>query len=87
MWLENLNCPYYHELELSQKYGRFYEVTWIFQLLLLSRGKNFSQKLSSFIDVTLKFELPLLSRAAIISKIWQILWSHLNIRTASIITR
>ena len=23
MWLENLNCPYYHELKFSQKYGRF----------------------------------------------------------------
>ena len=40
-WLENLNCPYYHELKCSQKYPRFNEVTWIFELPLLSRGKDF----------------------------------------------
>ena len=36
------------------------------------------------------FELPLLSKAEIFSKIWQILWSQLNIRkiwTVAIITR
>ena len=40
-WLKNLNCPYYHELKFSQKYGRFYEVTWKFALPQLSRGKTF----------------------------------------------
>ena len=40
-WLENLNCPCYHELIFSKKYGRFYKVTWKFTLPLSSRGKIF----------------------------------------------
>ena len=40
-WLKNLNCRYYHELKFSEKYGRFYEVTWKFALPQLSRGKTF----------------------------------------------
>ena len=34
--LENLACPYYHELRFLQKYPRFNEVIWTFELLPLS---------------------------------------------------
>ena len=43
MPLENLNCPYYHELKYSQKYDRFYEVTWKLALPLLSQGHIFTK--------------------------------------------
>ena len=45
---------------------RFNKVTWIFELLVLSRGKIFT-KISHFVDITWKFELPLLSGAEIFS--------------------
>ena len=54
MWLESLNCPYYHELKFSQNYGRFYEATWKFALPLLSRGKIFT-KIKQFGWCNLKF--------------------------------
>ena len=47
MSLANLSCPYYHELKFSKKCGRFYEVTWKFALLLLSRANIFA-KISQF---------------------------------------
>ena len=43
MSLEDLNCSYYHELKFSQKYGRFYEVTWKLTLPLSSGVKIFGK--------------------------------------------
>ena len=39
--LENSDYPGYHEVSISQKYGRFYEVNWKFALPLLWLGKIF----------------------------------------------
>ena len=41
--LESFNCPYYHELKFSKKYGWFYEITWKFALPLTSRGQIFTK--------------------------------------------
>ena len=41
--LEKLNWRYYKEVKFSQKYPRFNEVTWKFELLLLSGGKIFAK--------------------------------------------
>ena len=39
--LENLSCPCNHHLKFSQKYPRFNEVIWKFELPLLSCSKRF----------------------------------------------
>ena len=56
IWFEILNCPYYQKLKFSQKFGRFYEVNWIFakfELSLLSRDEIFA-KLRQFCWTDLK---------------------------------
>ena len=45
--LENLNCPCNHKLKFFQKYPRFNEVIWKFELPLLSRAEIFA-KISHF---------------------------------------
>ena len=41
---ENLSCPCNHELKFSQKYPRFNEFIWKFELTLLSRAESFAKK-------------------------------------------
>ena len=41
--LENSRCPCNHDLKFSQKYPRFNEVTWKFELPLLSRADIFAK--------------------------------------------
>ena len=42
--LENSNYPCYHEVKISQKYGRFYEVNWKFALPVLWRDNIFPKR-------------------------------------------
>ena len=51
--LGNSNYPCYHEINISQKYGRFYEVNWKFALPLVRRGKLFP-KIKQFCWCNLK---------------------------------
>ena len=43
MSVEKLNWPYYKEVKFSEMYPKFNEVTWKFELRLLSRGKIFAK--------------------------------------------
>ena len=85
MPFENLNWPYYHEMEFSQKHGRFYEVTWKFALPLLSRGKIFT-KIKQFYWSDLKIWTAPIITSSNIRKNTPDLISYLNIWTAPIIT-
>ena len=55
--VENLNCPYYHELTISQKQSSFLKVILKIELTLSSWAKFF-QKIWQFWWYHLKFELP-----------------------------
>ena len=67
---ENLSCPCNHEMKFSQKYPRFNEVIWKYELPLYEL--KYLQKWGSF-DVTWKFALPLLSRGKLFPKIKAVL--------------
>ena len=63
--LEKLNWPYYKEMKLSEKYPRFNEVTWKFELPLLTGGKS-SPKISQFCWCDLKiWPAPIITRGNI----------------------
>ena len=66
--VENLNCPYYQELTISQKESSFLKVILKIELTLLSWAKFF-QKYDSFDDITWNLNFPLLSRAETFTKI------------------
>ena len=38
MWITNLKCPYYHKLKFFLKKESFNDVTWKFDVPLLSRA-------------------------------------------------
>ena len=62
MSLEKLNWPYYKEMKFSQKYPRFNEVTWKFELPLLTGGKS-STKIWQFCWCDLKiWPAPIITR-------------------------
>ena len=64
----------------------FDDVTWNFELALLSRTEIFA-KIGSLDDVTQKFDLPLLSQAEIFHKIKPFWWFHLKVWPGLIIMR
>ena len=39
MWITNLKCPYYHKLKFFLKKESFNDVTWKFDVPLLSRAR------------------------------------------------
>ena len=82
--LENLSCPCNHELKFFQKYPRFNEAIWKFELPHYDELKFF-QKWGSFDDVTWKFALPVLSQGKLFPKIKQFCWCDLEIWPAPII--
>ena len=83
--LENLCCPCNHELKYLQRYPRFNEAIWKFELSLYHELK-FLLKKNSFDDVTWKFELVLLLLANIFSNIRQFCLFISKIWSASIFT-
>ena len=68
--LENLNCPYYHKVKFLQKYPRFNEVIWIFELPPLSWRIIFSNIKQFWWCLSKRWPL-LLSRSEIFAKIEQ----------------
>ena len=79
MWLENLNFPYYHELKFSQKYGRFYKVTWNFALPLLSRGKIFPINKAVLLMWLEYLHCPYYYKLKFLQNMRQFWWCHLKI--------
>ena len=43
MWRANLSCPYYHELKISPRKDSFNDITWKFELPLLSRAQKLAK--------------------------------------------
>ena len=66
--MKELRWPCNHNLKFLQKYPRFDEVIWKFELPLLSRADILAQK-DSFDDVTWNFELALLPQGEFFAKI------------------
>ena len=87
MPLENLNYPYYRELNFYPKN----KAVLLMRLEVLNcpyyHEFKFSKKYDKFYQATWKLTLPISSRGKIFSKIKQCCWSDLKIYTATIFTR